>query len=233
MSETSELSTPQLGVGEILICNKDTKGKFEPLKHFIGKVILAIGGGGDTVYVVEDKDHISSEVKSIQTRTAADMMQSNQFSQNDLMNTNNSLPANPVNEENNPGQKTMTSEGKKPEDFFNDNENEEEAPSQIIQICKGKYHLMKLTSDGKVRCSGKPYFGVVGLGGAAWSDTTELLPNLRNVKVVQIACGEFHSLALAENGDLYTWGMGFEGQLGLSSQYKVASSPRYLRFFFM
>ena len=232
MSETSELSTPQLGVGEILICNKDTKGKFEPLKHFIGKVILAIGGGGDTVYVVEDKDHISSEVKSIQTRTAADMMQSNQFSQNDLMNTNNSLPANPVNEENNPGQKTMTSEGKKPEDFFNDNENEEEAPSQIIQICKGKYHLMKLTSDGKVRCSGKPYFGVVGLGGAAWSDTTELLPNLRNVKVVQIACGEFHSLALAENGDLYTWGMGFEGQLGLSSQYKVASSPRYLRFFF-
>ena len=120
------------------------KRKFEPLKHFIGKVILAIGGD-DTVYVVEDKDHISSEVKSIQIRTAADMMKTNQFSQNDHMNTNHSLPVNPANEENNPAHKTMTSEGKKPEDFFNDNENEEEVPSQIIQICKGKYHLMKLT----------------------------------------------------------------------------------------
>ena len=227
MSETSQISTPQLGVGEILICNKDTKGKFEPLKHFIGKVILAIGGGGDTVYVVEDKDGISSEVKSIQTRTAADLMKSAQFPNDQTQTMNSNL-----NDENNKNQKSITSDGKKPDDFFNENENEEEAPSQIIQICKGKYHLMKLTSDGKVRCSGKPYFGVVGLGGAAWSETTELLPNLRNVKVIQIACGEFHSLALAENGDLYTWGMGFEGQLGLSSQYKVASSPKYLRFFF-
>jgi len=57
---------PKLGVGEILICNKETKGKFEPLKHFIGKVILAIGGGGDKIYIVEEKDKYKSEVKSIQ-----------------------------------------------------------------------------------------------------------------------------------------------------------------------
>ena len=56
----------KLGVGEILICNKETKGKFEPLKHFIGKVILAIGGGGDKIFIVEEKDKYKSEVKSIQ-----------------------------------------------------------------------------------------------------------------------------------------------------------------------
>ena len=61
-----ENGVPKLGVGEILICNKETKGKFEPLKHFIGKVILAIGGGGDKIYIVEEKDKYKSEVKSIQ-----------------------------------------------------------------------------------------------------------------------------------------------------------------------
>ena len=40
---------------QILICNKETKVKFDPLKHFIGKVILAIGGG-DKIYIVEKKD---------------------------------------------------------------------------------------------------------------------------------------------------------------------------------
>ena len=124
-------------------------------------------------------------------------------------------------------------EEKKEEDNQDlDDSTEKEIPSHIIQICKGKYHLIKLTSDGKVHCSGKPYFGVVGLGGSAYSEKTKPLPNLENIKIVQVSCGEFHSMALSDKGDIYTWGMGFEGQLGLNSQYKVASSPRYLNFFY-
>ena len=113
-----------------------------------------------------------------------------------------------------------------------DESSEREIPAHIVQICKGKYHLIKLTSDGKVHCSGKSYFGVSGLGGSASSEKTKPLPNLINQKIVQITCGEFHSMALSNTGDLYTWGMGFEGQLGLNNQYKVASSPRYLNFFY-
>ena len=113
-----------------------------------------------------------------------------------------------------------------------DESSEREIPAHIVQICKGKYHLVKLTSDGKVHCSGKSYFGVSGLGGSASSEKTKPLPNLINQKIVQITCGEFHSMALSNTGDLYTWGMGFEGQLGLNNQYKVASSPRYLNFFY-
>ena len=56
----------KLGVGEILICNRETKGKFEPVKYFFGKVILAIGGGGDKIFIVQEKDKYKSEVKSIQ-----------------------------------------------------------------------------------------------------------------------------------------------------------------------
>ena len=60
----------KLGVGEILICNRETKGKFEPVKYFFGKVILAIGGGGDKIFIVEEKDKYKSEVKSIQINPA-------------------------------------------------------------------------------------------------------------------------------------------------------------------
>ena len=76
MSETVQLNETKLGVGEVLICNKETKGKFEPLKYFIGKVINAIGGGGNKIYVVEEKDKYSSEVKSIQSKGFQDLLKS-------------------------------------------------------------------------------------------------------------------------------------------------------------
>ncbi len=58
----------KLGVGEILLCSKDTTGKFESLKPFMGKVMVTIGGGYDKIYIVEEKDRAWNEVKSIQSR---------------------------------------------------------------------------------------------------------------------------------------------------------------------
>ena len=234
----------KLGVGEILICNKETKGKFEPLKHFIGKVIYTIGGGGDKIYIVEEKDKFRSEVKSIQVnqnKNAHYNSQSRLIQTNTLNGWKEESDIGQNMEVENEEEKKMEEEDlelkneEKKEDENNqdlDDSTEKEIPSHIIQICKGKYHLIKLTSDGKVHCSGKPYFGVVGLGGSAYSEKTKPLPNLENIKIVQVSCGEFHSMALSDKGDIYTWGMGFEGQLGLNSQYKVASSPRYLNFFY-
>ena len=241
----------KLGVGEILICNKETKGKFEPLKHFIGKVILAIGGGGDKIFIVEEKDKYKSEVKSIQINPNLIQKKSYNFgATNKLTQTNtfsgskndSDLAQNMEIEEEEEKKidedfEMKNEEKKEPEEENNNNQDlddstEREIPAHIVQICKGKYHLIKLTSDGKVHCSGKAYFGVAGLGGSSSSEKTKPLPNLINQKIVQVTCGEFHSMALSDKGDLYTWGMGFEGQLGLNSQYKVASSPRYLNFFY-
>jgi len=39
---------------------------------------------------------------------------------------------------------------------------------------------------------------------------------LRDKRIIQIACGEHHSLVLTDKADVYTWGRGFEGQLGIS-----------------
>ena len=240
----------KLGVGEILICNKETKGKFEPLKHFIGKVILAIGGGGDKIFIVEEKDKYKSEVKSIQINpnliqkkpnycSGPKITQTNTFSgsKNDSYLGQNMELEEEEEKKIEEDFEMKNEEKKEPEKENNNNQDlddstEREIPAHIVQICKGKYHLIKLTSDGKVHCSGKAYFGVAGLGGSSSSEKTKPLPNLINQKIVQVTCGEFHSMALSDKGDLYTWGMGFEGQLGLNSQYKVASSPRYLNFFY-
>ena len=257
----------KLGVGEILICNRETKGKFEPVKYFFGKVILAIGGGGDKIFIVEEKDKYKSEVKSIQINPALQKKMYNfstsnisnnveeeelkkmeeEFTDmnnelNDAQNNNQNISPNEKNNESNEEKikKETIEENNDKSDLKEksnnnvdlDESSEREIPAHIVQICKGKYHLVKLTSDGKVHCSGKSYFGVSGLGGSASSEKTKPLPNLINQKIVQITCGEFHSMALSNTGDLYTWGMGFEGQLGLNNQYKVASSPRYLNFFY-
>ena len=266
----------KLGVGEILICNRETKGKFEPVKYFFGKVILAIGGGGDKIFIVQEKDKYKSEVKSIQinpnvlkktynfstTNISQNILspsknesyfgeEEEKKMEEDFAEVNNELNEAPKNEKTNEQNETENkkeetkenpAEEKSKSNNNNNNNNnnmqdldessEREIPAHIVQICKGKYHLVKLTSDGKVHCSGKAYFGVAGLGGSASSEKTRPLPNLINHKIVQITCGEFHSMALSASGDLYAWGMGFEGQLGLNSQYKVASSPRYLNFFY-
>jgi alpha-tubulin suppressor-like RCC1 family protein len=50
--------------------------------------------------------------------------------------------------------------------------------------------------------------------------------------VVKIACGEAHSLVLTDKGDVYAWGRGFEGQLGVSKAIEVASTPQYIKTFY-
>lgn len=41
-----------------------------------------------------------------------------------------------------------------------------------------------------------------------------------------------HSLALSDIGDVYSWGRGFEGQLGLLEHVEAISTPRCIPHFF-
>lgn len=52
-----------------------------------------------------------------------------------------------------------------------------------------------------------------------------MLKPLRDKRVTQIACGEYHSLVLTDKFDIYSWGRGFEGQLGLSKSIEIATTP--------
>ena len=38
-------------------------------------------------------------------------------------------------------------------------------------------------------------------------------------------------MALTNIGDIYAWGKGFEGQLGISKDIETASTPKYIKYF--
>jgi alpha-tubulin suppressor-like RCC1 family protein len=53
---------------------------------------------------------------------------------------------------------------------------------------------------------------------------------LSRLKVVQVACGESHSMALGADGDLFTWGAGDGGRLGLGD-IRSRATPERVSFF--
>lgn len=90
---------------------------------------------------------------------------------------------------------------------------------------------MNLTRDGDVFSHGIGNFCVAGHGGSKSIEKPQILKPLRDKRVVQVACGEHHSLVLTDKGYLYAWGRGFEGQLGISPTIEIASTPSFVKYF--
>ncbi|XP_053175956.1 uncharacterized protein LOC128359488 [Scomber japonicus] len=59
--------------------------------------------------------------------------------------------------------------------------------------------------------------------------TPRPLEVLCNIPVSQVACGSQHSVALTKDGQVYTWGQDFRGQLGLGRRKLGGDSPQHLR----
>jgi Regulator of chromosome condensation (RCC1) repeat len=97
-------------------------------------------------------------------------------------------------------------------------------PVRIVQIAAGGglvrvAHSLFLTSTGAVLSCGTGQYGATGHG----YNAAHQLPDVLRPTLVQALCherciavsaGELHSAAVTEQGDVYTWGDGFCGQLG-------------------
>ena len=53
-----------------------------------------------------------------------------------------------------------------------------------------------------------------------------LLPGIEKERIIQIACGESHSLALTSKGQVFSWGSNGEGQLGLGPDEHIAGPAK-------
>lgn len=88
--------------------------------------------------------------------------------------------------------------------------------SSIKQVSAGRNFAVALDNEGNVYTWGTNDYGQLGLG---QNDRFQATPQkVRFVSnVVQVACGDFHVLALTADGEVYSWGNGTDGQLGIGT----------------
>jgi len=81
-------------------------------------------------------------------------------------------------------------------------------------IVSGGSHLLMLTSEGSLYSNGTGNFGQLGHG----SEMTELTNSLQIEplpKIKYISSGYAYNCVISEDGDIYSWGAGEDGRLGL------------------
>lgn len=79
----------------------------------------------------------------------------------------------------------------------------------------GSKHTLLLSRDGDVYSWGYNQYGQTGHGQSALTDwEPSIIKGLSGLKIVQVAAGEDHCLAVTETGEVFSWGRGLNGQLG-------------------
>ncbi|BAT09398.1 RCC1 domain-containing protein RUG3, mitochondrial [Oryza sativa Japonica Group] len=87
-------------------------------------------------------------------------------------------------------------------------------PVSVAAVACGGFFTMALTSDGQLWSWGANSNFELGRGSNSSDWRPQLIPSLKNLHVIQVACGGYHSLALTDEGVVLSWGHGGHGQLG-------------------
>ncbi len=84
----------------------------------------------------------------------------------------------------------------------------------VLAAAGGLSHTLALLQNSTVKACGNNAFGQLGLGASSITNyTMTLIPGLSNV--IQVACGNSHSVALLSDHTVQTWGLNQSGQLGV------------------
>ncbi|XP_029652973.1 uncharacterized protein LOC115226128 isoform X1 [Octopus sinensis] len=92
-----------------------------------------------------------------------------------------------------------------------------------VSLVCGQYHSVALTNDGKVFTWGWGVHGQLGHGDAENQSIPKLvscLPTAKEIRTIQLAAGYAHTMVLSQQGDVYSFGCGYFGQLGLGQRQK-------------
>eukprot|EP01083_Nonionella_stella_P010432 29743_1 len=84
----------------------------------------------------------------------------------------------------------------------------QERDLDVVDVQIGRGFLIVQTATGKTFSFGRNDKGQLGLGGLESGTEPRCIPGLLNkgARVRAVACGEFHAVAVMENGLVYTWG---------------------------
>lgn len=90
----------------------------------------------------------------------------------------------------------------------------------VVKVACGAFHNLALTANGNVYSWGINDYGQLGNGTTSNSTVPFLIEEglYPDIKVSDIAAGGWHSLAITEHGEVYVWGRGEYGRLGLGDK---------------
>ncbi|KAK9292355.1 hypothetical protein L1049_020321 [Liquidambar formosana] len=89
---------------------------------------------------------------------------------------------------------------------------------KIKQIACGDSHCLALTVEGEVQSWGRNQNGQLGLGTTEDSLVPQKIQAFQGVSIKMVAAGAEHTAAVTEDGELYGWGWGRYGNLGLGDR---------------
>ncbi|XP_054644739.1 E3 ubiquitin-protein ligase HERC2 isoform X2 [Dunckerocampus dactyliophorus] len=94
--------------------------------------------------------------------------------------------------------------------------NGKQAGKQVVHIACGSTYSAAVTADGELYTWGRGNYGRLGHGSSEDQTTPVLVTALKGLKVVDVACGsgDAQTLAVTENGQVWSWGDGDYGKLG-------------------
>ncbi|XP_055240617.2 E3 ISG15--protein ligase HERC5 isoform X2 [Gorilla gorilla gorilla] len=86
---------------------------------------------------------------------------------------------------------------------------------KIHSVDQGAEHMLILSSDGK------PFeYDNYSMKHLRFENV------LQEKKIIQITCGDYHSLALSKGGELFAWGQNLHGQLGVGRKFPSTTTPQ-------
>lgn len=104
-------------------------------------------------------------------------------------------------------------------------------PSNVSKLATGNSHTLKINADGTVSATGSNLMGQLGNGSFDQENSFGFEPVLKAdgtalSNIVSVAAGGGHSLAVAADGSIWSWGANWGGQLGDGTwQEQVYATP--------
>jgi len=86
--------------------------------------------------------------------------------------------------------------------------------TRIVSVCAGSNHTLAISEAGQLWSCGRNRYGQLGQGHVMDEASFFMVDAIRTHRIVSVAAGKFHSMALASDGKLFTWGDNSGGQLG-------------------
>lgn len=105
-----------------------------------------------------------------------------------------------------------------------------ETLNNIVKIQCGGEFVVCLDSDGHLYSFGKNTYGQLGLTGVnAYKEANPQKISLSRLAVPSLfSCGEEHCALVTQNGTVWTWGYGNDGQLGHGNKNSL-NSPKHIK----